>query len=131
VLTTGASVLGDRGEACADEARPALTGWRANLEHSVLSAQDACGTVVRPGLVYGRGGSAVVRALLRVADETRAGWCVGEGLNRWSTAHIDDLPALYAAILETKARGIFARAPSLAEELTCGSYAALPAASGA
>lgn len=40
--------------------------------------------------------AAAAREFLRVAGETRPGWSLGTGLNRWSTVHIDDLPALYA-----------------------------------
>jgi len=107
VMTTGAGLLGDTGDRVADEATPPQPGWRAALEARVTGAPDVRGAVVRPGLVYGRGGSVVVSELLRVAAKLQAGWCVGSGENRWSAVAVDDLADLYLRVLEAGAGGIF------------------------
>ncbi|MCS5486658.1 NAD(P)H-binding protein [Curtobacterium flaccumfaciens pv. beticola] len=70
---------------------PALTAWRAPIEARVR-ASAARTTIVAPGIVYGRG--AGIPAMF-VGDGEHEVRLVGDGSQRWTTVHIDDLGELY------------------------------------
>ncbi len=106
VYTSGVWVLGDTGGAAADEASPlqapAAVAHRVETERRVLGAST--GTVrtlvVRPGCVYGgRGGLTAGWFASAVADG--AARIVGDGGNRWSMVHVDDLARLYLLAAES------------------------------
>ncbi|MDX1396144.1 MAG: NAD-dependent epimerase/dehydratase family protein [Gemmatimonadota bacterium] len=111
VYTSGLWVVGDTGGATvgddADTSHPAeLVAWRVPSENRVLGAAAAGRTaaVVRPGSVYGRGGGASAR-MFATAVKSGAAEYVGDGENRWSSIHVDDLARLFALVVETGATG--------------------------
>jgi nucleoside-diphosphate-sugar epimerase len=105
VYTSGAWVLGSTGDTVADEDAPLdaaeLVAWRPAVEAAVLSAvaRGVRGVVLRPTVVYGRGGGtpgSMVRSALRKGVVRY----VGDGRQRWPTVHVDDLAELYALALD-------------------------------
>ncbi len=86
---------------------PAIVAWRVAVEELLL-AQDVVASVVAPGVVYGggRGIPALVSGAPRVDGPDGPGLAlVGDGAQRWSVVHVDDLAVLYALALEHGARG--------------------------
>src|SRR5262249_23641517 len=79
---------------------PALVSWRPAVERRVLEAGQfgLRAGVIRPGLVYGRGGG-VLGWLLRSARGTGGVRCVGTGPTRWALVHATDLANLYLRVL--------------------------------
>jgi nucleoside-diphosphate-sugar epimerase len=73
---------------------------RAETERTVLGDTHVRGIVVRPGLVYGRGGSLDIPNLIaRSRARGRAGhW--GPGATTQSFVHVDDLAELYCLAVE-------------------------------
>jgi nucleoside-diphosphate-sugar epimerase len=104
VYTSGAWVLGDRGERVADEDTPTdppeLVAWRPAVEQAVLAAasRGVRGVVLRPTVVYGRGGGSLA-ALVRSAERKGVVRYVGDGRQRWSFVHVDDLADLFVLAL--------------------------------
>jgi len=78
---------------------------RVRTEQQVLNARGVRGMVVRPGLVYGRGGSYDIPNLIRRAASMECAPCLGVGLVSQSFVHIDDLARLFVAVLEHGRRG--------------------------
>ncbi|WP_327586123.1 NAD-dependent epimerase/dehydratase family protein [Nonomuraea sp. NBC_00507] len=74
-------------------------------ERQVLDAGHVAGTVIRAGLVYGRAGSGLLQAMLASARQQGTVAYIGEGTNEWSSVHVDDLAALYAAVLARRSPG--------------------------
>jgi nucleoside-diphosphate-sugar epimerase len=110
VYTSGVWVLGDTGEHIADESAPlnpaALVAWRPAVERMVLeSAQKGVrAIVIRPALVYGRGGG-IPADLVKSARDNGAARYVGTGQNRWPVIDVDDLANLYLRAVERAAPG--------------------------
>ena len=110
VYTSGVWVLGSTGEKAADELTPLnptpLVAHRAAIEEEVLSYKDrgVRTIVIRPALVYGRGGS-IPRMLAQSARELGAARYVGDGQNRWPFVDVDDLAQLYVLALEKSPPG--------------------------
>ncbi|MCM3504699.1 NAD-dependent epimerase/dehydratase family protein [Curtobacterium sp. ODYSSEY 48 V2] len=75
---------------------PELTAWRAPIEARVR-ASDARTTIVAPGIVYGRG--AGIPAMF-VGDGEHEVRLVGDGSQRWTTVHVDDLGDLYVLAVQ-------------------------------
>lgn len=75
---------------------------RVDIEQQVLAAHTygVHSIVVRPPLVYGRGGSIQVPLLIDIARQTGTARYIGRGENRWSTVHVDDLADIYALVLQ-------------------------------
>jgi nucleoside-diphosphate-sugar epimerase len=73
---------------------------RVKTEQTVLADTHVRGIVVRPGLVYGRGGSLDIPTLIaRARARGRAGhW--GPGATTQSFVHVDDLAELYCLAVE-------------------------------
>ncbi|RKT55189.1 NAD-dependent epimerase/dehydratase family protein [Saccharothrix australiensis] len=88
-----------------DEASPQL--FKLLGERQVLAASGVTATVLRGGLVYGRGGSALVTGMIGASRALGAAPYVGEGANLWSTIHVDDLARLYVAVLEKQVGGVY------------------------
>jgi len=110
LYTSGVWVMGDTGGRIAGEMAPlrppAIVAWRPAVERMVL---DAAGSkvrtvVIRPAMVYGRGGGFVAN-LLNVARRTGRLRIAGSGENHFSFVHIDDLACLYVRALERSADG--------------------------
>jgi nucleoside-diphosphate-sugar epimerase len=78
--------------------------WRPAHERLVFDADvhGVSAAVIRPGMVYGGGRGGVVNPALFGAGEI-----VGDGENRWSLVHRDDLAELYRLVLEAGATGPF------------------------
>lgn len=113
IYTSGCWVLGDTGAEPVDESAPAdhpaeVVAWRPSHEEQILGSADetVAATVVRPGMVYGGRGGLVVR-FFESAEARGAAEYVGDGQNRWSLVHRDDLGRLYVAIAEARAGGVF------------------------
>ncbi|MFD1364261.1 NAD-dependent epimerase/dehydratase family protein [Actinoplanes sichuanensis] len=109
--------------------------WLADAEDRVLTAARVRGAVVRPPIVYGRGGGPVAGLVDRARADGVARY-VGDGQNRWSAVHVDDLAEAYALILETGATGVFHCADAvpvtMADLVTAiGAAAGVPVASWA
>jgi nucleoside-diphosphate-sugar epimerase len=102
VYTSGAWVLGSTGDTVADEDEPLdaaeLVAWRPSVETAVLSARGVRGVVLRPTVVYGRGGGTPA-TMVRSAQRKGVVRYVGDGRQRWPTVHVDDLAELYALAL--------------------------------
>lgn len=115
IYTSGCWVLGETGNGPADEETPldhpaAVVAWRPAHEERVL-AQTGEGagltpTVVRPGIVYG-GKRGLVTPMFASAAEEGATRHIGDGANRWSLVHREDLAVLYRLIVDARAAGIF------------------------
>lgn len=102
LYTSGAWVLGaGNSDESARLDPPALVAWRAALEAEVLRAAPGVRTVViRPGIVFGRGGGIpgmIARGELPI---------VGSGTQRWPLVHLDDLADLYVRALHAPAGAI-------------------------
>lgn len=108
VYTSGCWVVGNTGDKIADEDTPVaptpLVAWRPANERLVLDAarRGVQGIVLRPAMVYGRGGG-LVMSFLQSAREHGAARVIGDGENRWTFVHLDDLAALYALALRAAA----------------------------
>jgi len=119
LYTSGIWVLGDTGGAEADEESPIhpipLAAERAVHEQLVLRARGARGIVIRPGMVYGRGGG-MPDDFARQAREQGVVRMVGPGTNRWPLVDVDDLADLYVLALGAPAGSLYFAAvgPSIA-----------------
>jgi nucleoside-diphosphate-sugar epimerase len=101
VLTSGVWVYGDNDDIREDSphAAPELVAWRVPQEERLLaSSVDA--RIVVPGVVYGHGRGLV--GLITDAPRTPEGALrlIGDGSQRWTLVHVDDLARLYRAVLE-------------------------------
>lgn len=81
--------------------------WRLALEREVLDARTtSCSTaVVRLGWVYGGRGGTLFQVLR--PDDTGLMLVPEPGTNHWPFIHVDDAAALYSAVLQRRADGIF------------------------
>lgn len=104
VYTSGIWVLGDTGDQLADEdfeGEPLeMVAWRLGVEESVLGGadRDVRAVVVRPGIVYGRGGGMLATMVGQAEREGRIR-VVGDGRQLWPVVHVDDLADLYVLLL--------------------------------
>jgi nucleoside-diphosphate-sugar epimerase len=105
VYTSGVWVLGNTGDTPAGESAPlnpaALVAWRPAVERMVLESvqKGVRAIVIRPALVYGRGGG-IPADLVKWARENGAARYVGTGQNRWPVINVDDLADLYMRAVE-------------------------------
>lgn len=112
VYTSGVLCLGNTGDQPAAEDAPAnaipLVAWRPAHERLTLdAASDHLTTaVIRPGFVYG-GAKGLIAGYFESATQQGAAAYVGDGRNRMSLVHRDDLAELYRLVVERRARGIF------------------------
>ena len=108
LYTSGIWVLGDTGGKIADETWPvnptALVAWRPEAEQLVLAARGVRSIVIRPGVVYGRGGG-IPADFVKSARETGAARYVGTGENHWPLIHVEDLAGLYVLALRRASAG--------------------------
>jgi nucleoside-diphosphate-sugar epimerase len=108
IYTSGCWVLGHTGDKVADEDTgidpTPLVAWRPANERLVLDAarQGVQGIVLRPAMVYGRGGG-LVASFVQSARAHGAARVIGDGGNRWTFVHLDDLAALYVLALQAAA----------------------------
>ncbi len=110
LYTSGIWVIGDTHGSVADEAAPLdptlLVAWRPAHEQRVLT-EAGHGIVIRPGIVYGRGGG-MIAGMVHQAQAAGAVRYVGTGEQHWTLIHVEDLADLYVLALETApARSLF------------------------
>jgi nucleoside-diphosphate-sugar epimerase len=105
IYTSGCLVYGVTGDTPATEDGPLdpveLVRFRQALEAEILGSFADCvhPIVIRPAWVYGNhGGTAMM--MYSAAKEHGASHYVGDGQNRWTTVHADDLADLYLLALE-------------------------------
>ena len=110
LYTSGVWVMGDTGGEEADETTPIhpipLVAWRPAHEQLVLEAQGPRGIVIRPAMVYGRGGG-FAGDFQRQARQQGVVRHVGAGDNRWPLVHVDDLAGLYVLALQAPAGSLY------------------------
>lgn len=110
VFTSGIWVLGPTNGQVADETAPlhpaAVVEWRVPMEQIVIeiARQEVRTSVIRPPVVYGRGGG-IPAGFVKSAREHGAAKYVGTGENRWPVIHVDDLADLYVRALSNAAPG--------------------------
>ncbi|MFD9244577.1 SgcJ/EcaC family oxidoreductase [Streptomyces sp. NPDC059556] len=111
VYTSGVWVLGATGQAqeVGEDAlvNPIdLVGYRPRIEQRVLAeaAEGVRAVVVRPGIVYGRGGGIPALLVDRARRKGRPEYFGEEGV-RWPTVHVDDLAELFVAAVERAEAG--------------------------
>jgi nucleoside-diphosphate-sugar epimerase len=121
----GTLIYGDTadGVVAEDEPRtpPPFVTW-APLEAAVIGARaDGVRSVmVRSPLLYGHGGGAMLPGFIAASRQWGVGVHIGDGSNRWSATHIDDVGDLVArAVEQAEAGSVFVPAsgqtPSLEE----------------
>lgn len=108
IYTSGVWVLGQTGASAADEATPAanplpIVAWRPAHEQLALTAKAMKGMVLRPGIVYGRGGGIPAMWVASAASGTVR--YIGKGDQQWPTVHVEDLADLYVKALAKPAAG--------------------------
>jgi nucleoside-diphosphate-sugar epimerase len=103
LFTTGTAVLGSApaDEDSGPDPHP-IAANRPPLERLVLAAD---GRVIRPGMVYGHGRGLVHELLAAQAAERGHGVYIGPPGVRWPVVHVDDLAALYVAVIERAPAG--------------------------
>ncbi|RPJ60701.1 MAG: NAD-dependent epimerase/dehydratase family protein [Acidobacteria bacterium] len=111
IYTDGIWSFGDTGGVVADEDTPPkpipMVQWRlAVVERVLLATRLRIRTVViRPGMVYGRGGG-IPAGFAESARKEGAARVVGTGENRWTMVHVEDLADLYLLALEQAPAGV-------------------------
>jgi len=111
IYTSGIAVIGNTGGKTVDETvkvqPPDLVAWRPMHEKLVLEAgsDQLVTAIVRPGLVFGSYGGVTSR-LFETAVNKGASSFVGDGQNRMSPVHIDDLVDVYVRIIEHSNEGL-------------------------
>jgi nucleoside-diphosphate-sugar epimerase len=122
VFTSGVWVLGNRGATATTEDSAVdplpISAWRAPLEKLVLDAgrADFSAAVLRPGCVYGHRQS-LLAGWFRAVDSGQPVRVIGNGENRWSMVHLNDLADCYLRIVDRKAGGVFHATDDSAETM--------------
>lgn len=104
VYTSGVWVYGNTGNNAVDEfsrVNPVkLKPWRPDHEDMVLSASNLRGLVIRPGTVFGRQGG-LTGFWFDGPSKGNPPLVVGDGQQRWTMIHVDDLAAGYVRVVES------------------------------
>ena len=79
---------------------PALTAWRPAVEADVLGS-DLVASIVVPAVVYGHGGGLPNVIVNAPRDGSGRLVLIGDGSQHWGVAHVDDVAAIYVAVLES------------------------------
>lgn len=109
LYTSGVWVYGDTGGRRVDESSPPkphpYVARRVEHERRVIEADGGAlrTIVIRPGCVYGGSGSLTASWFASALSEGAAR-IVGDGQNRWSMVHRDDLARLYVLAAESGCR---------------------------
>jgi len=97
IYTSGVWVYGNTQGTLVDETTPLnpprMVARRPATEQLVLTAGDVRGLVIRPGCVYGYQGG--LTGMWFAAAKEKALTAVGDGGNRWTMVHADDLADAY------------------------------------
>lgn len=102
VHTSGLWIYGS-GEALDEDSPlnpPALTAWRPAVEADLLDS-DVIGSIVVPAVVHGHGGGLPNLLVDGPRDGSGRLVLLGDGSQHWGVVHVDDLAALYLAVLES------------------------------
>jgi nucleoside-diphosphate-sugar epimerase len=83
---------------------PPYAAARREQEERVLAAG---GAVIRPGMVYGGGNGGSVSELFRSAHEEGRAAYVGDGGNRWTLVHREDVAALFLHVVNERGSGVY------------------------
>jgi len=134
LATSGVWVYGETGDVAADETSPldppTHVAPRPAVDAAVLSWNGGGlrTIVIRPGCVYGGGGS-LTASWFESAEKDGAARVVGDGANRWAMVHRDDLADLYVRAAESGLGGevINATDRSRATVSECAAAASLAA----
>lgn len=102
VYTSGVGVLAGLGSEDAVPRADAPMRWRYDIERQVA---DAGGRVVRPALVYGHGGNALLLDLVRQSAARGGAGYLGDGDGSLPTVHLDDLAEAYVRVVESGSAG--------------------------
>jgi nucleoside-diphosphate-sugar epimerase len=112
IITSGSGVLGDTGEKSVDETFPVPWEFPASVRAKVeVACIDAAAKGVHtcvlrlPVLVYGNGQSQFVPALIDTAKRNRVSYYVGDGTNRLSCVHVEDVADLFILALDKAPAG--------------------------
>jgi nucleoside-diphosphate-sugar epimerase len=111
VYTSGVWVMGNTPKGADEDTPPAappVVAWRVAVERKVMQAAErgVRSVVIRPAMVYGRGGGSVA-GFLKSARENGAAVYVGTGENHWTFVHVDDLADLYLLALNAEPGSLF------------------------
>lgn len=103
IYTSGTWVHGDDRTGVKTDTTPltapaALVAWRPAQEQQVVTSALLNGIVVRPALLYGRGGS-ILAHLFTGAAAGKVAW-FGGPRDRYALVHADDLAELYVLVAE-------------------------------
>jgi nucleoside-diphosphate-sugar epimerase len=87
---------------------PALTDWRGAIEQRVLGAQGVSTSLIAPAVVFGHGGG--IPAIFTNPPFSQqhgeaAVQLIGDGLQHWTSVHVDDLAELYILALDLGSAG--------------------------
>ena len=108
IYTSGVWVYGNTRGALVDETTPLdppkLVARRPAAEQMVLDAAGVRGLVLRPGCVYGYQGG-LTGMWFAAAVKEKALTAVGDGGNRWTVVHADDLADAYLRAGESGLHG--------------------------
>jgi nucleoside-diphosphate-sugar epimerase len=110
IYTSGIWSHGDTAGEVVDESSPPkpvpLVAWRQGVEDRVIAAarEKIRTIVIRPAIVYGRGGG-IPAGFVESARKEGAAQIIGTGENRWPFVHVDDLADLYLLALENAPPG--------------------------
>ena len=98
IYTSSVWVYGDtQGRAVTEQSQLSpveAVAWRPQVEQMVLNAGWINGVVIRPGVVYGRGGG-LTGLWFEGALNGNVLQVVGDGYNHWAMVHVDDLAQGY------------------------------------
>lgn len=118
LYTSGAGVFAETGDRVVDETdspnAKGDVGLRIPIEQTVVQAAEhnIRSIVIRPGLVYGNGGSQIMHAMAGLVRQAGGPHTVGDGQNAWSAVHVEDLADLYLKAVEKGPAGTIFHAAS-------------------
>lgn len=104
LYTSGIWVYGNTNSQVVDESSPLnpidIIKWRPEQEQKILSMASPTfrPVILRPGIVYGKVGG--LMNLIYSSLQNGSVTLIGEGLNRWSMIHVQDLAYAYVAVAE-------------------------------
>ncbi len=115
IATSAPAFLGDTGDKIADENYPidenSPFAARARAEEDIVRADEKLVRSVAlrlPFYVYGRAASSFVPFLINQAKQHGAAYYAGDGTQRTSAAHVEDVASAYVLALEdSNARGLY------------------------
>ncbi|CAD5983503.1 putative protein YLL056C (plasmid) [Planktothrix agardhii] len=110
IYTSGTWILGNINSSVNEQSplNPIpLMAWRLDIERQVLATKErqVRSVVLRPGMVYGRGGGLVAQ-LVAGGRHNGVVQFVGTGDNHWALIHVEDLARCYVKAIEQSPAGM-------------------------